>query len=445
MTFSNHLKRLFRNKKVAVLGYGVEGRSTVEWLKKNEVDFFVCDQGAPEIESGIESYVGDDWSVAWKQADVFLRSPGIHPLKNGLEVFFHEKKILCQTDVLLGFVPERIVGITGTMGKGSTLALLCAVMDQAQKKYLMGGNFGIPAWDLMDGYSGEHLLLELSSFQLYGTNVSPSLGVILQTTCEHLDWHKDQEDYQWAKANLIRNQSKEQKVIFWGLSEGASKIANEGSGQKIDACAIQKNGVDFKGDCLLIDETRLEYSDCEINGLHQMENMAVAALVAKELGVNAPSIVNGLKSFKGLPLRTEVVGSKKGLTFINDSYATRPEATIGAVKSIDDDFVLILGGSEKGADFTELCKCLVSNKYLKKIQLIGKSSDSLRKCLLKANYKGKCTAFDSLENACADSVVEITRGFVVLSPACASFGMFKNYKHRGEVFNQWVRSYCEDL
>jgi UDP-N-acetylmuramoylalanine--D-glutamate ligase len=268
------------------------------------------------------------------------------------------------------------------------------------------------------------ITLELSSFQLMTLGVSPHIGVVLQTTSEHLDWHTSVEQYRDAKANLVRWQKRNDFCIYNAASEGALQIANQSG-------AIKKP----------FDTLQVPMEEYKVIGAHQLQNMAAATLALECLGIDAALCLNALKSYEGLPLRLQNIGTKtfknKTLTFYNDSYSTRPEATIAAVKAMSKSFTLILGGSEKHADFTELAKELAKNELLKGVALIGGTSERMLKFLQNENCKAGMQIFENLPAAfewCCETTED--NGVVLLSPACASFGLFANYKERGEKFTE---------
>ena len=195
----------------------------------------------------------------------------------------------------------------------------------------------------------------------------------------------------------------------------------------------------IEGATLTIDGTKLYLEDCKVRGIYQLENMAAATLACKALGIKVADAFEALKSYETLPFRMEFKGEKKGIEFFNDSYATRPDATIAATASMKRPFALILGGSEKNADFTELSQILVNERpNLKRIALIGATAQRMLESLQQAGLKVTANIFPTLEEAFADSLNIGEGGTVIMSPACASFGLFKNYKVRGQVFDKLV-------
>jgi UDP-N-acetylmuramoylalanine--D-glutamate ligase len=301
----------------------------------------------------------------------------------------------------------------------------------------IGGNFGVPALDLLQYKNlllnkNVVIILELSSFQLMTLGTSPHIGVVLQTTTEHLDWHTSVEQYRDSKANLVRWQKRNDYCIYNAASDGAMQIAKQSG-------AIKKP-FDVKGNCIEIDGHSLFINECKIIGTHQLQNMAAAVLALQSIGINVSACMEHLKNYEGLEFRLQKIGNKifknKNLDFYNDSYSTRPEAAISAIASMSKPFTIILGGSEKHTDFTELSQKLAKNTLLKGIALIGATAERFQKSLQSENCKANMQIFENLQYAFEWCLKNTPNdGAILLSPACASFGLFANYKERGKEFN----------
>ncbi len=438
--FHQWLKKRLTGKKVAVLGMGIEGLSSFNHLLKSGVEVYrVGDQRKTGLNFPEEKcYWGDRWLEAIQGADVVIRSPGIHP--NRLREYAGDLnfELSGQIDLMLEFAKAKVIGVTGTLGKGSTVSILSHLFEAAGISYGLGGNFGVPAWDLTEE-KRDWYVLELSSFQLYTLKTSPHFAGLLQITSEHLDWHVNTLDYQNSKGNLVKNQESGDFCFYLGNFEGTARLASASKAKKVNL-HLPDQRVLLNGDLLSVDGVEICPEDCLGLGRYQMQNRAVAAAIALEIGVEVPVVVEGCKSWPGLPLRMEQVGQKEELIFVNDSYATRPEATLGAVNSMSYPFSLILGGSEKNADFAPLAKSLAENKLLKGVVLIGQTRERLALTLEELNVPMVFGESAEEAFASAEKLLDFRgKRALLFSPACASFGMFQNYKHRGEVFNEWVR------
>jgi len=397
---------------VGILGFGVEGQSTQKFLQNSGIkDIRIFDQKN-----------GKNYLDGLSDCKTIVRSAGVYPLQK--EILDAQSKgavLTSQIELFFELYPHnKIIGVTGTLGKGSCVSMIAHCLKALNIPHAVGGNFGVPALDLLQD-KNRLAVLELSSFQLMTLGVSPHIGVVLQVTSEHLDWHPTVEQYRDAKANLVRWQKKDDYCIYNATSEGAVQISEQSGGIKKPFETLHVSIDEFK-----------------VKGEHQLQNMAAATLALECAGVNVPACIDALKTYEGLPYRLQNIGTKKGITFYNDSYSTRPEAAIAAAKAMDKPFAMILGGSEKNADFTELSESLAKNKLLKGIALIGFTAQRMQNILQHENMQ----IFENLHQAFDWCLKNMENGgAVLLSPACASFGLFANYKERGEKFNELYSTY----
>jgi UDP-N-acetylmuramoylalanine--D-glutamate ligase len=424
------------NEPIGILGFGVEGKSTLKFLQEN---------GIKEI-SIFDKSNGENYLDNLQNCKTIIRSAGVYPLQK--EILDAQKKgaeLTSQIELFFEIMQRDyphipIIGVTGTLGKGSCVSMIAHCLESLKIPHKIGGNFGVPALDLLQckdllNDKNTVIILELSSFQLMTLGISPKIGVVLQTTTEHLDWHTSVEQYRDAKANLVRWQKRGDYCIYNAASEGATQIANQ-SGAIKKAFDVKGNSIEIEGHSLSIDE-------CKITGVHQLQNMAAAVLALQSLGLSVSACMEHLKSYESLEFRLQKIGSKvfknKNLDFYNDSYSTRPEAAMSAAESMSKPFTIILGGSEKHADFTELSQKLAKNNLLKGIALIGATAERMQKSLQTENCKAAMQIFENLQTAyewCLENTPD--SGAILLSPACASFGLFANYKERGKEFNRLV-------
>lgn len=378
-----------------------------------------------------------------KNAVTVVRSAGVYPLQK--EIFHFQMNggaLTSQIEIFLKETKSRsVVGVTGTLGKGSTVSMIRHALNACGIPSEIGGNFGVPALDLLENETPDRIsILELSSFQLMTLPVSPHVAVVLRVSTEHLDWHKSVEEYRDAKANLVRWQKRGDFCVYIRDAEPSAAIARESGAQKLCYGSRDADAV-FSSDSLKIDGCTLKLADCKKIGSFQLENMAAALLAVKALGADVPTALQSLKNYESLKFRMEFKGEKKGIVFYNDSYATRPDATMAAVKSMNRPFALILGGSEKNADFSELARTLAGIQNLKRIALIGATAERMQDALRQVETSVPMKIFSGLDEAFADACSVGNGGAVLLSPACASFGLFKNYKARGEAFDKLVDAF----
>ncbi|MDD7298460.1 UDP-N-acetylmuramoyl-L-alanine--D-glutamate ligase [Fibrobacter intestinalis] len=434
---------------VGILGFGIEGKSTLRYLVRKGIrEIVVMDKNPVELpelpaDVHVKIFSGEKYMDGLKNAVTVVRSAGVYPLQK--EIFHFQMNggaLTSQIEIFLKETKSRsVVGVTGTLGKGSTVSMIRHALNACGIPSEIGGNFGVPALDLLENETPDRIsILELSSFQLMTLPVSPHVAVVLRVSTEHLDWHKSVEEYRDAKANLVRWQKRGDFCVYIRDAEPSAAIARESGAQKLCYGSRDADAV-FSSDSLKIDGCTLKLADCKKIGSFQLENMAAALLAVKVLGADVPTALQSLKNYESLKFRMEFKGEKKGIVFYNDSYATRPDATMAAVKSMNRPFALILGGSEKNADFSELARTLAGIQNLKRIALIGATAERMQDALRQVETSVPMKIFSGLDEAFADACSVGNGGAVLLSPACASFGLFKNYKARGEAFDKLVDAF----
>ena len=434
---------------VGILGFGIEGKSTLRYLVRKGIrEIVVMDKNPVELpelpaDVHVKIFSGEKYMDGLKNAVTVVRSAGVYPLQK--EIFHFQMNggaLTSQIEIFLKETKSRsVVGVTGTLGKGSTVSMIRHALNACGIPSEIGGNFGVPALDLLENETPDRIsILELSSFQLMTLPVSPHVAVVLRVSTEHLDWHKSVEEYRDAKANLVRWQKRGDFCVYIRDAEPSAAIARECGAQKLCYGSRDADAV-FSSDSLKIDGCTLKLADCKKIGSFQLENMAAALLAVKALGADVPTALQSLKNYESLKFRMEFKGEKKGIVFYNDSYATRPDATMAAVKSMNRPFALILGGSEKNADFSELARTLAGIQNLKRIALIGATAERMQDALRQVETSVPMKIFSGLDEAFADACSVGNGGAVLLSPACASFGLFKNYKARGEAFDKLVDAF----
>ncbi len=431
----------FKNKKIAIIGGGVEGVSSGEYLNSKGARVTILDK-----------VQGEDYLKELKDFDLVVRSPGVKI--DLLEKYVSKDKITSQTKLFMDLCPCKIIGITGTKGKGTTSSLIYEMLKKQDLDAYLGGNIGRPPFEFLDKLNTHSIVvLELSSFQLSDITKSPNISVILMMTNEHLDWHKDTEDYINAKRNILRFQTGEDFAVINKdyISSRESDVetnANVYYVSRIDECEkgcfIKENALWIRDEGM--EEKVINTKDILIPGEHNFENACAAAMASYLSGVSIQNIGNILKTFKGLEHRLELTATINGVRYYDDSFATIPESTIAAIKAFTEPEILILGGSTKHADFTELGKTILAAKNIKAIIGIGVE-------WLRIKEKLKDLSPDVLVLEGASDMQTIVTGasklategdVVILTPACASFDMFKNYKDRGDQFKKEVNNLKEN-
>ncbi|MEK9200414.1 MAG: UDP-N-acetylmuramoyl-L-alanine--D-glutamate ligase [Patescibacteria group bacterium] len=415
----------YKDKKVAVLGWGVDTKDVSGWLLKQGAKITVFDKKSEiEKDNRFEWRLGQELFEDLEGFDVAVRSPGIY--RHRKDIVEAEKagvEITSKTKIFFDVCPARIIGVTGTKGKGTTSTLIYEMLKKGGKDVYLAGNIGLGMFEYFDKLTTDSwMVLELSSAQLIDLHKSPHIAAIVMTTSDHLDWHKDQQEYWDAKANLTRYQTDSDWAVINNGYEGSRWVGSQGKGKKVFA-----SPEDFVG-------------DVRMKGEHQRQNVAVAAAVAKIVGVDEKIVHKVAAAFKGLEHRLEEVATVNGVTYYDDSISTVPETAIAAIKSFSENIVLIAGGSEKNSDFSELGKEIVNCGHMRGVILIGEMTDRIEKAIEQAGGGIKIVkGLKTMRRVVQEAENLAKKGDVVaLSPAAASFGMFKNYKDRGNQFKKEV-------
>jgi UDP-N-acetylmuramoylalanine--D-glutamate ligase len=425
-----------RGKMVAVLGFGMEGRATTKYLIKHGVspvlfDARPWDEWSTDDQNYIKSLkinfiFGPDYLQELRGFDVAFRSPGIK-LSDVKGHMSNVAIITSQTKWFFDYCPGKIIGVTGTKGKGTTCTLIYNILKQAGKSVYLVGNIGeTQPFEILDNLSPDDLIVyEMSSFQLQDLTKSPHVGVVLMTTSEHLDYHKDVEEYRQAKEQVVKFQTADDFAIYNEDYEGSANIGKLGNGQKISIGAKQ--------------DLPFDVSKIQLNGVHNLENIKAAVAVAKVLDIAPNVIQKSVEDFKGLIHRLEFVTEKNGVKFYNDSFSTTPETAIAAIKAFEEPEIIILGGSSKNSNFTDLGKTILERKNIQALILIGQEAERIEKSLI-GQFMGKILRGAKNMEEIFEQIRSVAKSgdVVLLSPACASFGMFKNYKDRGEQFKKII-------
>lgn len=437
---------LLKNKKIAILGLGIENLSLIRYLLKHKIkcEITVCDarKNAREKIKGTGSRVKPgmtDTRISWQlgkgfnknlnKFDIMFRAPGWPidcpgiqaALKAGVELSSPMKLFfeLCPT--------KNIIGVTGTKGKGTTASLIYEILKKAGKRVWLGGNIGVAPFEFIDKIKkNDWVALELSSFQLEDMIVSPHIAVITNFYSEHLapadpnnpNYHKSLKDYQDAKFNIIKWQKSGDKAVL----NYELRITNYELNTKGKKIYFKKSELPSK-----------------LIGEHNKENIAAAVEVAKIVGIKQEIIKKAVAGFKGLEHRLELVREYKGVKYYDDSFATTPEASIIALKSFNQPVVILLGGADKGSDFKQLAE-EVKRRCKFVVLLNGQATNRIKQELIRVSFLiDKMKLANNIKEAVVMARQKAGAGdIVLLSTACASFGMFKNYKERGSLFRKQV-------
>lgn len=449
-----------QNRKIAILGFGLEGRAVLRHLIKNpaykDSEITIGDKN-PELKikpanKKINLELGAGYLNNLSEFDLIFRSPGIpyltpaiqKALKSGVKIssatglFFESaEKIGCLT-----------IGVTGTKGKGTTSTLIYKILKAAAsagqaagRDVYLAGNIGKPAIEILDRLKKNSIaILELSSFQLQGLNHSPQIAVVLGIFPDHQDYHRSFKEYWEAKANIAKYQSPKDKIFCFGNDKYSKAIAQKSRGQKFY-------------------EIRSHKIEVGIPGEHNLKNALMAATVTKQLGVKEKIIRKTIAAFRGLEHRLEFVRAltikEKGysnvlknlrINFYNDSASTNPQTSAAAIKAFAEPKIFIAGGKDKNLDFKPLADALKNSNTIAVI-LFGENKNKIKKAIAESEVPVVLTS--DLKNAvqlaykeavdCQMSNVRCQMLNVIFSPGSASFDMFTDYKERGRIYKELVK------
>ena len=459
--------------KIALLGYDRQGKSAYDYFSKQGHKLTICDKKTrlASLPQDVDTKLGDDYLADLDQFDLLVRTPGLHPesiLDANPDAVMLQEKITTVTNEFLRVCPTKnIVGVTGTKGKGTTSTLLSRMLHAAGKRVHLGGNIGIPPLELLQGAGLLHgeespnivhgvnqssgpsaamvqpddwVVLELANFQLIDLQFSPKIAVCLMIAPEHLDWHSDIDEYLRAKQQLFVHQTEHDIAIYNAQDNRSIHLATTSLGTHIPY--MEEPGAFVKDDEIWLGGKKLCHKDdIHLLGEHNLENVCAAATAAWQITEDHTSIARAAKSTKPLPFRIEKRATTSGITYYNDSFATNPDATIAAIRAVEGPKVLLLGGHDRGLDFTSLADQINNqDNEVEYIITFGESGKRIASTLQESGVSNiEAIESKQLQDVITASQKQATKGSaVVFSPACASFDMFKNFEERGKQFNEII-------
>ena len=397
-----------RSKRILILGFGREGKSTLRFLNKYLPEAIVAVADKNEME-GVKHF-GNQYLEAIYDYDIVIKTPGIS-LKD-----FDTKgvEITSQTDLFFNQFRKQTIGISGTKGKSTTTSLIYHLLKSSGRDAILTGNIGIPCFDIMEDIKPDSIVVyELSAHQLEFVHQSPHVGVLLNIFEEHLDHFGTFERYKQAKLNLLRFMDADDTAVI------NDALLN-------DALDLFVNSKVFS---LFDFENVIDRSALPLKGDHNYLNVRAALLACDAYGVDYHELIPYLYSFKPLEHRLEPVGTFGGVTFVNDSISTIPQATIQACKALGRVDFLLLGGFDRGIDYQPLADFLKEN-LVSHLLFTGKAGERMMELI-----GCDCVCYANMEEAFAYIAAQAKPGDVVLlSPAASSYDQYKNFEERGRKF-----------
>lgn len=447
------------NKRVLVVGLGKSGVASALFLKAKGARVTVSDSKPQDqlkdqipvlLDNGIAVETGGHGERTFGGQDLIVVSPGVPtdspPL---LQARALGENVIGEVELAAQFFPGRIVAITGSNGKTTTTTLAGEIMAAAGYRAAVGGNIGTPAISLVEAATAATIaVLEVSSFQLETIQTfRPQVAVVLNVTPDHLDRHRTFAAYVDAKARIFENQRAGDFTVLNADDRTCVELATRTRAQVFwfsRTAEVKQGAFVHEGRIFFRDHTGqreiMLVSEIPLKGAHNVENVLAAVCVGALLGCEPDRIRTAVRNFKAVEHRLEHVATIDGVDYYNDSKATNVDATIKAIESFPANIHLILGGKDKGSDYSVLNDLL--QKRVKRVYTIGAAAAKIESQIVPSKNGGpEIDHAETLETAIRQAAEVATPGDVVLlAPACASFDQFRNYEHRGKVFKQVVNS-----
>jgi UDP-N-acetylmuramoylalanine--D-glutamate ligase len=450
--------------KIGLVGWGVETKSAYRYFGPGN-DYLIVSEAPQEDfpaqnerlkvqfvnvprQPGVTSMVEDlSYLDGIENCDKIIYTPiAIKNLqkKFGDDKRFWERATTIQHIFFEQSPTKKIIGVTGSKGKGTTSTLIAKLLEGAGKKVYLGGNIGLPPLDFIHELTPDSwVVLELANFQLFDFPYSPHIAVCLMIVPEHMDWHKDMGEYIEAKANIFKHQSQEDFAIYFAQDESSTKIAGYSPAKKIPY--FQKPGAYISDDGTVVvgeEEAKvIKTSELKLLGRHNWQNVCAAVTAVWQITQDVEAMRKVLTTFSGLEHRLEFVRELDGVKYYDDSFATTPQSAVVALSTFSQPVVLVAGGWDKGLDMTPFVEQITQKGKVRHSILIGQIAPKMAKELSGRTFTDFTEGLEKMPDIVAAARSKAQPGDVVLlSCGTSSFGLFKDYKDRGDQFKQAVKA-----
>lgn len=444
----NELIKYFENKKILILGFGKEGQSTYKLIRRYLKDqlIYIADkndnfQDKFDLLEGDKNIVcigGEKYIENLEQYDVIMKSPGISFLGIDTTRYFH--KIKSQLELLLEIFKNPTIGITGTKGKSTTSSLIYNVLKDQNKKCILLGNIGVPVFDFIDQIQDDVILvLEMSSHQLEYMELSTNISILLNIYEEHLDHYESYDKYIDAKCNIFKYQKTSDYLLYNVDNKVLKEKVKDTKGTTYKVSLSKENGDIYLDDNKVYFKDKMIYDSLKekrkLIGNYNLNNIMFVLGVSEILNLDINKTIETISKFNPLKHRLEFVGKYEGVSYYDNSIGTVPMATIEAVKALNNVDTLIIGGMDRGIDYTEFIEYLNSSDISNFICMPKTGHDIAKKL-----KKEKVYIVNDMEEA-----VKVAREVTakekscLLSPAAASYGFFKNFEEKGDLYQSIVK------
>ncbi len=454
MTKLDRFKEEINNKEVAVLGIGISNIPLIETLSKYGANITACDKNIDLSEDiknklinlNVNLKLGEEYLSSLEKFEYIFRSPGIKPFLPEFKKALESGCILTsEIEEVIKLSEAKVIGITGSDGKTTTTTIISEILTESGYNVHTGGNIGTPLFSrLEDIKSNDLVVLELSSFQLMTLKESPSISLITNVSENHLDYHTNYDEYKQAKASIFMFSPNSKVVFNLDDKETESYVSLIKDKKDIKYFSLEQeieNGAYLKDDKLYYNNKYIcDRNDIKLVGIHNVANILAAISVVFDL-VKIKDIVNVITTFSGVEHRMELVKTTDGINWYNDSIASSPARTIAGLKSFNEDIILIAGGYDKNISYEEIGKYIVQT--VKVLILLGATASKIEDSVIKYDTSNKVKIINvtTMEEAVKEArSFAKTNDKVVMSPASASFDMYKNFEHRGQDFKNLVNS-----
>ena len=438
----------FENKNIAILGFGLEGQSTYNFIINNVKNYNITIIDKSDVSDKLtikdthtKIIYGENYLNNLEEYDIIMKTPGIN-LKT-INTTHIKNKISSQLELILQYNSNNIIGITGTKGKSTTTSLIYKTLKDQLKNVYLAGNIGIPIFDELTNYNNDTILvIEMSSHQLEYISKSPHIGIILNLYEDHLDHAGTVDYYHNSKLNMFKFQNKDDIAIYCNDNDTLRRKIEENNflGKKYkvqlkfnDQCISNKdNKTYYNKECIYIDDEKRH-----LPGDHNLENIMIASLVAKLFNLNLNKAKESIDSFKGLEHRLEYSGTYNDIIYYCDTIATIPEATISGIQALKKINTLIIGGMDRGINYQPLIDFL-NQSTIKNLICMPTTGHKIAKQINNKNIN--IVNVETLEEAVHEAKIITEKNTIcLLSPAASSYEYFKNYIEKGNRFKELIK------
>lgn len=438
----NKIIELLKNKNIAILGFGREGKSTYQFIRDNlDMKLTIIDkldirnEELIQNDHNLDIIYGDNYLNNLDNFDLIIKTPGIS-LK---DIDTTNINITSQIELILEVARNRVIGVTGTKGKSTTSSLIYSILKENNVDTILAGNIGIPVLSRLDEITDKTIIvLEMSSHQLEFLNYSPHIGVILNLFEDHLDHAGSVKHYHESKLNMFKYQTSDDYMLYCSDNDTLNMLVqkNNFKGKKYTINLIGDADIDIKNSMINFQGNPefSQYIKRNLLGDHNLENIMVAYAVSKILKLNMDKTIKAINDFKPLSYRLELIGTVNNVKYYVDTLATIPDATKEAIEAIPDIDTLIFGGMDRGISYDGFAEYL-KNTNINNFICMPTTAHEIAKSL----PKEKVYIVNTLEEACTIAKRVTKKGSsCILSPAAASYEHFKNYADKGDKFKEYI-------